>query len=310
VTCPPVIDTHIHLWDLTRFRYPWLDAEDSAPIRSNYLPDRLIADVAEIDVRAFVHVEAGVEPSFDPVEETAWVESVLQTNADRLPPTACVAYADLRTPDLDDVLCRHADFEIVRGIRQELWFDPDSEQPGMLQSNLLSDPTWRGGLQRLAGHDLTFDLLVAAEQLDQACDVFREVPGLPVIIDHLGVPALVDDAPPRQWHHGLQRFAEQVPHSVLKLSGMSFIRGTWTLDDVRPLVRQAIEIFGPERCMFASNFPVERPHTSYEDLWQAYDDITADLSSTERTALFSGTARRVYRFDSSVMVGSTSTRPR
>lgn len=292
---PPLVDAHVHLWDLERFRYPWLEADDCAPLRSDYLATHLVADIGALDVRALVHVQADIDHDLDPVEETAWLASQVAEAPDGFPPLVCVPYADLRAPDLDDVLARHAEHELVRGIRQEVWFDPESTLPGILQENLLDDPAWAAGLRRLVAHGLSFDLLVKAEQLDQAGTIFREVPELQVVVDHAGVPTLVDGVPPDVWRQGLRRFAAQVPNSVLKISGMGFLRPSWELADVRPTVLECIEIFGPARCAFASNFPVERPDASYERLWRAYDEITGELSGAERSDLFAGTAARAYR---------------
>lgn len=294
---PEIIDTHVHFWDLARFRYPWLDAEECAPIRASYLPGQLISDFEDLDVRGLVHVQADMDRGVDPAEETKWLESMRQAHGD-LPPMVCVAYADLRAPALDDVLRRHLRHEFVRGIRQEAWFDPDSTLPGILRTNLLSDAAWIMGLRTLRRYDLLFELLVKAEQLEQAAAVFNDLPGLPVVLEHTGVPINRDGGPPPQWRSGMRAFAKSVPHSVLKISAMGFIRPSWSLADVGPIVREGIEIFGPERCMLGSNFPVEQPHGSYSRLWRAYDEITRDLSIDERADIFSRTARRVYRIDS------------
>lgn len=293
----PAIDTHVHFWDLAQFGYPWLDADDCADIRADYLPADLAADIAGADVLAMVHVQAEVDHAVDPVDETAWLTSVLDAAPPSVPPAAIVGYADLRRPDLEDVLARHLHFARVRGIRQELWFDPASTEPGALHDDLLSDPAWVAGLRQLAGHSLSFDALVSASQLAQAAAVFREHPELAVILDHTGVPTLTDGVPPPEWRTSLRRFASEVPNSVLKISGMAFIQPAWRIPDVAPVVRESIETFGPARCMLGSNFPVDKPHADYARVWEAYDEITSDLSGHERAAIFSDTARRVYRID-------------
>lgn len=292
-TLPPTIDTHLHFWDLKRFRYPWLDSEDCAPIRTNYLPGHFMADCDGLNVRGAVHVQADIDRSVDPVEETRWLASVL-SEAHDLPPMVCVGYADLRALDLDDVLRRHAEFKCVRGIRQEAWFDSEATLPGVLQTNLLSDPAWVAGLRKVSRSDLSFELLVKPEQLAQAADIFHALPELPVILEHTGVPVIANGALPLNWRSGMRQFAKRVPQSVLKISAMGFIRSSWEVTDILPIVRESIEIFGPARCMFGSNFPVERPSGSYLRLWRAYDYITSDLSADDRSSLFSDTAQRVY----------------
>jgi predicted TIM-barrel fold metal-dependent hydrolase len=295
---PTVVDTHVHFWDLSRFPYPWLESEDTAALSSDYLPSNFMADSADLDVSSIVHVQADIDHSLDPVEETAWLASLVDSAPDGFPPMVVVAYADLRSPTLADTLARHAEYDFVRGIRQEVWFDPESTLPGVLRENLLDDPAWTSGLRRLADYNLSFDLLVKAEQLQGAAAIFREIPEVPVIVDHAGVPTLTDGAPPAEWRDGMRRFASEVPNSVLKISGMGFIKSSWEIHDIAPIVRECIEIFGPSRCAFGSNFPVEKPDATYSRLWEAYAEITRDLSTEERTYLFSKTAELAYRIPS------------
>lgn len=292
---PSIVDTHVHLWDLSRFRYPWLEAEEYAPIRSNYLPSDLVADISSLDVRALVHVQADIDHELDPVEETAWLASLSESAPRGFPRMVCVPYADLRSPDLDDILVRHTEYEFVRGIRQEVWFDPESTLSEVLQTNLLDDPAWVSGLKRLAEHDLSFDLLVSAPQLSQGSSIFRDIPDVPVIIDHSGAPVLKDGRLSATWLEGLQQFAREVPNAVIKISWMGFIRSAWAVSDIEDVVCACIDIFGPSRCAFGSNYPVERPDSSYERLWEAYAEITNSLSASERFELFEGTATRFYR---------------
>lgn len=289
----PIVDTHIHFLDLDRFEYPWLEDPDFAFLRRGYLPSDWQADVGARTVLAGVHVQAEVDHAVDAVEETDWLASLGEPVA----PMVYVAYADLSSPDLDDVLARHCVQPAMRGIRQEAWFDPASTRADMPRENMLLDSAWRGGLTRLPAHDLSFDLLVWPHQLALAADIFAELPELALVVEHTGMPTIGDEAGMQVWREGLARIAERVPHAVLKISAMALFAGGWTTDVVAPVVREAIELFGPERCMFGSNYPVDSGAASYEAIWSGYEQITADLSADERTALFSGTALRTYRID-------------
>lgn len=291
------IDTHVHLWDLSRFSYPWLEAEGQAELRADYLLDDLLADLGGVSIEGLVHVQAEMDHALDPVLETAWLDAVFAAAPPGTPPMLYVGYADLRASDLGETLARHAAHERVRGIRQELWFEPGSTEPGIETADLMADPAWRAGLRLLPEHDFLFEALVAVPQLAQARRVFREVPGLRVVLEHTGVPTLVDGAPPAGWVEGLEGFAAEVPDSVLKVSALGFIKSGWELDEVAPVVRRAIEIFGPSRVMLGSNYPVERLDSSYARVWAAYEEIASELSETEREEIFAGTARRVYGFE-------------
>ena len=297
MTAHPIVDAHLHLLDPERFTYAWLEDPACAPLRSGYLPADWLRDIGDRDVRAAVHVQAEVDHAIDPVAETAWLAELAASHGDALPPMVYVAYADLRAPDLDDMLARHRETGPVRGIRQEAWFDPASRRADIPQTNMLSDPAWRSGLARLSQHELSFDLLVWPHQLVQAAEIFAALPDLVVVVEHTGLPRLGDHEARQTWREGLRRFAAEVPRAVLKISAMASISEHWTADAVRPVVLEAIEIFGPDRCMLASNFPVDRGAASYDGIWSAYEEILRDFGADERSALLAGTALRTYRIE-------------
>lgn len=290
---PPIVDTHLHFWDLGAFRYPWLHDPGCEHLRQNYLPPDWQDDAANLEILARVHVQAEIDHDHDPVEETRWLNRI----APATPATVCVGYADLRDRRVDEVLARHAETPMFRGIRQEAWFDPDSRRADVPKQNLLDSPEWRKGLRRLSSHSLSFDLLVWPSQLDQARVIFREIPDLPVILEHTGLPPLSDFDGLTRWRTSLRAFARQVPQAFLKLSGMSLIEPCWSPDRIAPIIREAIDIFGPDRCMLGSNFPLERATLSYSRLWGTYGEMLAHLDAKERDAVFFRTAAAVYRID-------------
>ncbi|HEX7116457.1 MAG TPA: amidohydrolase family protein [Steroidobacter sp.] len=291
---PPFVDAHIHLWDLTYLRYPWLEATEVAHLRQNYLPQDLRADAEGLPLKATVHVQAELDHELDPAIETAWLDEMRKAHG---VPTVCIAYADLRARDLAATLDRHAAYPFFRGIRQEAWFDPNSTRADLPRENLLDDPAWRAGLDVLCERQLTFDLFIWARQIDQAREIFRDRSDLSVVLEHCGLPPVADPEELTRWRTALRAFAREVPNSTLKISAMAFIAKNWQLADIRPVVCECIDAFGPQRCMFASNFPVEKAAGSYRRLWEAYDAITSPLTSGERTAIFHDTAARVYRID-------------
>src|SRR5690606_1174231 len=205
-----IVDSHLHLWDLERFGYPWLSDPENAGLRADYLPDDWRADARGVDIAATVHVQAEIDHAADPVAETAWLDSLAEAGGvDSAPvPTACVGYADLRAPDLDDVLDRHQRYPLFRGVRQEAWYDPDSTRADLPRHNLLDDPAWVAGLRRLADRGLTFDLLIWPRQLAQAAEIFRDLPQLPVVLEHAGLPVGPDPEHRARWRDGVRRFAD------------------------------------------------------------------------------------------------------
>ena len=290
---PAFVDSHVHLWDLDKLRYPWLDLPEFDALRRNYLPADWRVDSHAFDVAGLVHVQAEMDHNLDPVDETQWLAS-LDFGEDP-PPIVYVAYADLRDPRLAETLERHLAAGPVRGIRQEAWFDPASRRADIPRHNLLDDRHWRVGLELLPSYDLSFDLLVWPHQLPQAGEIFAGIPELRVVLEHVGLPPIGDASAMGRWREGLEGFAEQVPGSVLKLSAMAFVAGGWRTDDIGPIVLAAIDIFGVDRCILGSNYPVDRVGASYEQIWQGYEQITRDFEPGHRDLLFRANAVNVYR---------------
>jgi predicted TIM-barrel fold metal-dependent hydrolase len=119
-------------------------------------------------------------------------------------------------------------------------------------------------------------------------------PEIPVIINHMGMPVPTDADGVEDWRKGLKALAA-FPHVAIKLSGMGFIRRDWTRETVEPLVREAIDIFGADRCAFASDTPTDKLFAPIDRYMEAYHAIVADFSDEDRRALFGRNANRIYR---------------
>ncbi|CAN7633077.1 amidohydrolase family protein [Phenylobacterium sp. LjRoot219] len=284
----------MHFWDLRRFRYPWLESPEVSWLARDYLPSHWRMDAKDMPVLGTVHLQAEVDHAADPVGETAWLQS-LRDDPGTGAPTVCVGYADLRAPSLGETLDRHAHYPLFRGIRQEAWYDPKSNRADLPTTNFLLDPNWIAGLRELERRGLSFDLMVWPHQLEQAADLFADLPELQVVLEHTGLPLVEDPEGMEVWRRGMARFAREIPWSVLKLSAMRFAGPQWTINKIAPVLRECIDLFGPSRCMFGSDYPVERMNSSYRDVWRAYDEVTAHFSDAERAQMFSATAARFYR---------------
>ncbi|MGN6166762.1 MAG: amidohydrolase family protein [Solirubrobacteraceae bacterium] len=293
-----MIDTHVHHFDLVRFRYPWLDHPEFDALRRNYLPGDYRGDLAAAatGLEGWVHVQAEVDHAIDPVQETAWVSELAdQAREEGVPgPMACVVYADLRAPDVDELLARHAQHTLMRGVRQEAWFDPASERADIPREDILADPAWCHGYRALAGRGLSFDLLVWPEQLPTAAAVVADNPDVPVVLEHLGLPDPDHDPALSVWRAGVAALAG-LPHAHAKLSAFSLLGTPRDAERARPIVDELLERFGPQRCMFGSNFPVERLAGEFGPLYEVVLATLAELSGAERAEVLAGTARRFYR---------------
>jgi predicted TIM-barrel fold metal-dependent hydrolase len=293
-----IVDCHHHLWDLTANYYPWLTDRigtrvcgDYAAIRKNYLLTDFFGDAAGMTLVKSVHVQAEHDHA-DPVRETRWVQAIADRPESRGFPHGIVAYANLADPGVEAILEAHCQFRNVRGIRQllhEALLDP--KNPGR---SPLENPVWRKNLGALPRLNLSFDLQVFPQQMDQALTVVREHGNLQFILVHTGQPIRRDPDGLEQWRRGMRALAT-CPNVCAKISGLGMFDRQWTVESLRPFVLGTIEFFGPGRCLFASNFPVDSLMSSYRRLWEAYATITAGFSDDERRELFSGNAQRVYR---------------
>lgn len=294
-----IVDPHQHFWDHGRNLYPWLRGEmhdrgwgDTRPLQQNYLVADLLADGARQGLEKSVHVQANFDPS-NPVGETAWLEEIAAAPGSRGFPHGIVAFADFSSAEIDSLLEKHARFPHLRGIRQVLNRHADARL-NRAPKDYLADEVWQANLGLLRRYGWSFDVQVYWQQMPAVAALARRYPDLQIILDHAGMPAERDAAGIEGWRCGMQLLA-QCPNIAVKLCGYGMVDNRWTVESIRPFVLGPIEWFGPQRCMFASNFPVDRLMASYERLWDAYREITADLAEKERRQLFVSTAERIYR---------------
>lgn len=297
---PQFIDTHHHLWDLENNPYPWLTegidhfVGDYSIFRRTYLISHLHQDAAGLPLVKSVHVQAEWDHESDPVGETAWLQSVADSEGSRGMPNAIIGYADLSIKDAPDIIARHAEHPNWRGIRHMLNWSKDPKWQFTNRNDLMTDFQWRRGYRALADHGGSFDLQVWPWQLAMAGRLAKEIPEVPIVLDHTGMPRDWDEDGITAWREGMKALAEADNVSV-KISALGMFAPEFTADAIRQFVLDAIDIFGVERCMFASNYPVDMLFSSYAAIWNAYDSITSDFSDAERDALFRLNAERYYR---------------
>lgn len=293
------VDAHVHFWDLARLHYAWLTPPfaDDGPngsveaIARDFLPDAYRAALSEWNLVGAVHVDAGADAA-QAVDETAWLEGLATDGA---LPSGIVAFAALDAPDAAAVLAAQAAYPRVRGIRQIVNWHPDPRR-SYTPRDVTRDAGWAEGFARLADHDLSFDLQCYPAQMPAVADLAARHPRVPVIVNHMGMPVLSDPDGLDAWRAGLRRLAA-LPHCSIKISGMGFALRDWTIDTVRPLILDVIALFGPTRCMFASDVPTDLLFGSVDRHFDAYHSIVADFTRDERRDLFGRNANRIYRLD-------------
>lgn len=308
-----IIDPHHHLWPAGE-GLPYGLAELEADLSSGHHV------VGTVFVECGAAYTRGDADPFAPVAETRFVAA--QAAAATRPGIAgIVGTADLRRVDvLDDVLDAHLDAGggLFRGIRHSLSHAVHPEVlsiPGRAPAGLAADPAFRAGVARLGDRGLSYDSWLYHYQALEFRDLARAVPGTTLVLDHFATPLGVGPYADQraeifaQWHSDIAEIAA-CENVVAKLGGLAMPDNGFgwntaerppTSDEFlaaqRPWYERTLEVFGPERCMFESNFPVDRFSLSYPVLWNAFKKLTASYSPTERAALFAGTARRVYRLE-------------
>jgi predicted TIM-barrel fold metal-dependent hydrolase len=285
----PVVDAHHHFWDLSGgpLRYPWLQDPDPhefflgdyAALKRDYLPADYRRDAAGHHVVKTVHVEAECARD-QQVAETDWLSA--QHRLTGLP-SAIVAHAWFHTPDAAQILERQAANPLVRGIRSKPF------REGMMQ-----DKAWLEGYALLGRFGLSWDLCVKTWELEEAAAVVRAHPRIPVVLNHAGFPWDRSDAGLERWRRGMRVLAGS-PHCYCKLSCLLLRDGPWEYESNRRVVLETIDLFGIERCMFASNFPVDGLRVSFGRMFDDYARMTEGFTDAERRALFHDNAARFYR---------------
>lgn len=314
----PIVDPHHHLWDRPDWRY--------------LLPD-LLADlnaghnvVATVFVQARAFHRAGGPEEMRPVGETEFVNGVAAMSASGRygASRVCagiVGHADLRLGTrveavLDALACAGGDR--FRGIRHITAHDDDPVMlnPGYpMPAHLMEDRTFREGFATLARKGMTFDAWLYHPQIAELTALARAVPEARIVIDHVGGPLGIGryagkrEAVFATWQKAIRELAK-CPNVHVKLGGLGMRINGFGFEDAdqppssetlasawRPYIETAIEAFGADRCMFESNFPVDKGSYSYAVCWNTFKRLASGASASEKTALFSGTASRFYRLE-------------
>jgi len=274
------VDAHHHLWDLQVTPQDWLAGEPMAPIRRSFLPGDLVDAVAG-RVEKTVIVQTVSEP-----DET---EVMLDYAAGCDLIGGVVGWVDLTGPEveakLEDLLQRPNGHRLV-GIRHQVQDEPDTRW--------LCRPDVRRGLAAVGAAGLVYDLLTIPSQLPAAIETVAALPNVSFVVDHISKPEIAAGVI-EPWATDIANLAS-FPNVTCKLSGMITEADwqRWTIDDLRPVANIVLEVFGPDRVMFGSDWPVCLLAGTYADVADSVNELTAHLDPNERAAIFGGVAARVY----------------
>jgi len=286
-----IIDTHIHLWDLQKHSYDWIKSASVEKLKENYVLENFLQDSNSLNVEKAVHVQAEINTNLN-IQETKWLQSIADNNTKGIP-NAIIGFVDLTHDNVEEELEQHMQFLNFRGIRQILKHENKKENN---EPNLLKNEKWNHNLKFLEKKNLSFDLLIFYHQYKQAASVIAGYPQLHFVINHTLWPQDVSDENFVLWKNSIN-ILSSFENVSIKLSGFGERDSNWELENIKGFVNYAIEKFGIERCMFASNFPVDRAYSTklYSDYWNAYFSITSHLNQDEKNCLFYKNAEQIYK---------------
>ena len=289
-----IIDAHHHIW--RKNDLPWLRDEpqprifgEYASIRRDYPIEEYLADIQAQNVEKSVYVQTNWTPS-DGVKEVAWVQSVADRSTHL---NAIVGYADLGSPKVEETLAQQRQFTRFRGIRQQLHWHTNSQYRFASRPDLMNDSGWRRGFSLLEKFGLIFELQIFANQMSDGVALAAAFPGIKIVLEHAGMLEDRSREGWERWREGMRQLAKE-RNVYVKLSGLGTFERTCSKELMRPVILETVEMFGPNRCMFGSNFPIEKIWTSYAELLAAYQSVLADFSLQERNEIMGNTAATVY----------------
>ncbi|MAC78453.1 MAG: amidohydrolase [Rhodobacteraceae bacterium] len=279
----PIVDSHVHFYDPTRLSYPWLSGVPG--IDGRHMPADYRAASAGIDVEhmVFVEVDAAPECRFD---EVSGIEALRRDDEPRIAGIVPSALIEGGAAARDEV-ARLCDMGPIRGIRRQL---QNTCQPGWCL-----EPGFVDGVRMLADFDLSFDLCIRADQMSDATELVRRVPEVRFVMDHIAKPPIasgrIDD-----WARGLTELAK-LPNVVCKMAGVSTEadHAGWTESDLHPYMQHAFDVFGADRLMFGSDWPVVTLTDTFAGWVGLLDRFLEQASPDERRAFWRDTAIRTYR---------------
>ena len=289
-----IVDAHHHIW--RQADLPWLQGPmvprifgSYEPIRRDYPIEEFHADIAGSGVEKSVYIQVNW-PKEKAVEEVAFVQDVANQHGW---PHAIVGYADLLADNAPMIMTAQSKHPLMRGLRMQLHWHENPLYRFAAAPDLMNEAAFRKNFAHLSQHGWSFDLQVFTSQMADAAKLAAGFPGTTFVLQHAGMLDDLSTAGSTAWRAGMQRLAQQ-PNVVAKLSGLGTFIHRNDAQHIADIVQPAVEIFGAGRCLFGSNYPIERLWTDYAGLVAAHRKALIYLPLADQAAILRDNARRVY----------------
>lgn len=278
----PIVDTHLHVWNPTHLRYPWLD--DNALLNKPYLLDDYNRACGAVSVERMVFLQCEVDFS-QFMDEANWVDSLADQDSrlQGIVPWAPLENGDAVRPDLE----RLAANPRVKGIRRIIQFEPDLD--------FCLRPDFVRGVQALADYNLSFDICIDVRHMVNSLELVRQCPNVQFIVDHIAKPRIKDNLLD-PWREHMRTFAS-FPNVWCKVSGVATEADwkNWTREQLKPYIDHVIECFGFDRIMYGGDWPVATQAIDYPRWVETLHWAVKDCSENELRKLFRDNAIAFYR---------------
>lgn len=294
----PIVDAHHHLWDLGAGSYPTKQDQydnnfflgDYRKICRDYMPADYVRALAGYRVVGSVHIQGGRAPA-EQVAETEWLETMHRQYG---LPTVAVGHVTFTQPDCAEVLAGHARSPLMRGIRSRpvTSSGPNASVAGA--PGTMQDDHWRRNFALLEKHGMSWDMRIPYWHLEEGAEVARSFPGIPMVVNHTGLPLDRSEDGLTIWRRGLEALAK-CPNVVIKISELGLPHGRWDVPSNVRVVHEAAAIFGPDRIIFASNLPVASLSTDFPGIAAVMLEGLAGQSHETLGKFFARNAIRFYR---------------
>lgn len=295
----PIVDTHHHLWDLKNNWYQEFGEHSTkriwgttAQVEQRYTIEEYLNDTRRENVVKSVHVQVATG-NRDALAESRWLQKIAERPGYGGFPHAIVPWVDLAQPDFEQTLDTLCQLKNVRGVRQ---IACRNQEPLLNQApiDFLNNEDWLANIGALVKHGLTFDLQITTPQLSDAVLLARRHPDLKINLLHFALPIERHKAGIDLWRRGMCELSK-FSNVYCKLSGFGLTDFYWSQASIERQVNEAIEYFGIERCMFGSNFPIDKIMRPYEYICDSIRNILKGYNHEEKTRVFSQNAQEFYR---------------
>lgn len=273
------VDSHQHFWRYTEQEYDWIGEEEQV-IRRDFLPADLAPILKSADIDKCVAVQARQTE-----EETQWLLSLAEGN-DLI--AGVVGWIDIKASNLSDQIAAYANRNKLKGFRHVLQGEADPE--------FMLAPTFVRGLQTLAEHNLTYDLLIFAKQLPQSIELVKQLPNLSIVVDHIAKPDIVNHSDFDAWKAGMEKLAS-FENVMCKVSGLVTEAdvNNWQIDDFKQYLDVVFKAFGPNRIMFGSDWPVCLLGGDYLEIKNIVDRYVNQYYAEYTDEIYGGNAAKFYQ---------------